>query len=103
MRKIFYAFTYKILFTLILITTLCKLVIYEKMNLTNLEINKFKGKHQLDKWIVVTTINEPTEQVKFLSNIDQFQLLVVGDKKTNWSWNCQNAIFLNIVFSRAKK
>ena len=50
-----------------------------------------------EKWIVVTSINEPTEQIKFLANIDEFQLLVIGDRKTNMSWHWPNAIYLNII------
>ena len=49
-----------------------------------------------DKWIVVTTINEPTEQIGKLSKIKGFQLLVVGDKKTNQNWSYPNVIYLNI-------
>ncbi len=49
-----------------------------------------------EKWIVVTSVNEPTEQIKFLANIDEFQLLVIGDRKTNMSWHWSNTIYLNI-------
>ena len=71
--------------------------INEPMESTKKNDSFLKNQHkQHGKWIVVTTVNEPTDQIKFLSNIDQFQLLVVGDKKTNQSWNCKNATYLNI-------
>lgn len=39
-----------------------------------------------DKWIVVTTIQSPTEALKRLAQLDDWQLLVVGDKKTPTDW-----------------
>ena len=39
-----------------------------------------------DKWIVVTSIAAPTSDVKLLSKIPGWKLLVVGDKKTPSSW-----------------
>ena len=39
-----------------------------------------------DKWIVVTSIAAPTSDVKLLSRIPGWKLLVVGDKKTPKSW-----------------
>lgn len=49
------------------------------------------------KWIVVTSINEPTEQIKILSKIKEFQLLVVGDEKSKSKWTLENVIFLDII------
>ena len=49
-----------------------------------------------DKWIVVTTINKPTEQIKKLSSINGFQLVVVGDLKTDDSWSYDNTVFLSV-------
>ena len=56
--------------------------------------NKIEG--NLTKWIVVTSINEPTFQIKNLANINKFQLLVIGDKKSKTAWNEKNAIHLNL-------
>lgn len=39
-----------------------------------------------DKWIVVTSIAAPTSDVKLLSKIPGWKLLVVGDKKTPSPW-----------------
>ena len=41
-------------------------------------------------WIVVTSINEPNEQMKSLANIRNFKLLIIADKKsktTTAQWN----------------
>ena len=48
------------------------------------------------KWIVVTSINEPTLQIKNLARIKNFQLLVVGDKKSKNNWHCNNTIYLSL-------
>ena len=53
-----------------------------------------------NKWIVVTSINEPTEQIKVLSKINQFQLLVIGDKKSKPNWSCENVVYLDITKQR---
>jgi len=39
-----------------------------------------------DKWIVVTTINSPTEDVKKLAGIEGWKVVVVGDTKTPADW-----------------
>ena len=39
-----------------------------------------------DKWIVVTSIAQPTEQVKKLAVVEGWKLLVVGDSKTPKDW-----------------
>jgi hypothetical protein len=54
-----------------------------------------KSKPKLN-WIVVTSISEPTSQIKNLANIKDFQLVVIGDKKTNQNWNYNNTIYLSI-------
>ena len=53
-------------------------------------------KSKYDKWIVVTSINDPTEQIDTLSKIKGYQLLVVGDLKTDQNWSHGNVIYLNI-------
>jgi hypothetical protein len=88
-KKLFFIFLYAI----ILLTVINSLLKYQ----TEIESPKYRSNHNKhDKWIVVTSINAPTDQIKYLANIDQFQLLVVGDKKTNQSWHWKNVIFLNI-------
>ena len=39
-----------------------------------------------DKWIVVTSINSPTEDVKKLAAIEGWKVVVVGDTKTPADW-----------------
>jgi STELLO glycosyltransferases len=51
-----------------------------------------------EKWIVVTTIQYPTNAMKHLSNYastNGWKLLVIGDKKTPKDWYLDNAIFLS--------
>jgi hypothetical protein len=56
-----------------------------------------KIKSKSAKWIIVTSINEPTLQINRLSSVDDFQLLVVADSKTNQAWSHKNTIFLNLA------
>jgi hypothetical protein len=51
---------------------------------------------KIDKWIVVTTINQPTKQIKSLSKINGFQLLIVGDLKTDPTWSFNQTIYLGV-------
>ena len=39
-----------------------------------------------DKWIVITTINSPTADVKKLAGIEGWKVVVVGDTKTPADW-----------------
>ena len=49
-----------------------------------------------NKWIVVTTINYPTKALKKLSELDGWQLIVIGDKKTPLDWHLDNCIYLGV-------
>jgi len=49
-----------------------------------------------DKWIVITSINPPTEDVKKLSRLKGWKLLLVGDTKSPANWSYPNCIFLNV-------
>ncbi|XP_046863906.1 probable glycosyltransferase STELLO1 [Xenia sp. Carnegie-2017] len=49
-----------------------------------------------DKWIVVTSIAQPTEQVKKLAVVEGWKLLVVGDSKTPKDWSHPNVVFLSV-------
>ena len=42
--------------------------------------------HHKDKWIIVTTIQHPTPALKKLAALPDWQLLVIGDKKTPSDW-----------------
>ncbi|MHB8117587.1 MAG: STELLO glycosyltransferase family protein [Methanothrix sp.] len=48
------------------------------------------------KFIVITSIFPPTRSIDVLSSLDDWQVIVVGDKKTPSVWNCKNVIFLSI-------
>ena len=39
-----------------------------------------------DKWIVITTVNPPTEDVKKLAAVEGWKVVVVGDTKTPADW-----------------
>ena len=39
-----------------------------------------------EKWIVLTTINTPTADVKKLAGIEGWKVVVVGDTKTPADW-----------------
>ena len=39
-----------------------------------------------DKWIVLTTVNSPTADVKKLAGIERWKVVVVGDTKTPSDW-----------------
>jgi len=39
-----------------------------------------------EKWIVLTTINAPTDDVKTLADIEGWKVVVVGDTKTPADW-----------------
>lgn len=46
--------------------------------------------------IVITTINSPTEAVKKFAENENYNLIVVGDRKTKDKWECPPANFLPI-------
>lgn len=51
------------------------------------------------KFIVITTINYPTEAVKKFANIKDSNLVVVGDLKTPKDWKCANSHFISVESS----
>lgn len=46
------------------------------------------------KFIVITTIQDPTEAVRAFARLKHWQLVVVGDKKTPAGWQCEKAVYL---------
>ena len=46
--------------------------------------------------IVITTIYEPTEAVIEFSKKGNYQLIVVGDRKTPANWRCENTQYLSV-------
>jgi Protein of unknown function, DUF288. len=62
----------------------------------NLLFQVLYGDNHLDKWIVVTTINYPSAALKKLASLKDWQLVVVGDRKTPKDWQLENCEFLSI-------
>lgn len=48
------------------------------------------------KFVIITTINEPSESIFEFCKWEDWQVIVVGDRKTPANWNCGNAIYLSI-------
>jgi len=103
-----YSLDYKFVFTVIILISITSIFYYLieqktfgaenfpqriKSTINKSSIKKIKS----SKWIIVTSINEPTLQINRLSSVDDFQLLVVADSKTNQAWSHKNTIFLNLA------
>ncbi|MDC3113103.1 hypothetical protein OA415_05925 [Pelagibacteraceae bacterium] len=48
-----------------------------------------------NKYIITTTINNPTEAIHKFDNMSDWKLIVVGDKKTPLNYNLKNGIYLS--------
>lgn len=48
-----------------------------------------------NKFIISTTINSPTEAIKRFDNMNDWKLIVVGDKKTPKNFKLKNGIYLS--------
>lgn len=63
-------------------------------------VEKYDTNIKFDKWIVITTVNYPTSAVRRYSQMNDWRLIVVGDRKTPKDWqykeNLTNCIFLSI-------
>lgn len=49
-----------------------------------------------DKWIVITTVSPPTDDVKKLAALEGWKVVVVGDLKTPKDWNHTNCVYLSV-------
>lgn len=49
---------------------------------------------KMSKYIVITTINQPSEAVRRFSELPDYRVVVVGDRKTPAEWYCENVDFL---------
>lgn len=49
----------------------------------------------MKKFIVITSIFSPTEAVKKFAKLKDWQLIIVGDKKTPKDWKLHNAIYIS--------
>lgn len=50
----------------------------------------------MKKYIVITSIFEPTEAVREFSKRNEYQLIVVGDKKTPQEWHYEGADYISV-------
>ncbi|HEY4196724.1 MAG TPA: STELLO glycosyltransferase family protein [Mucilaginibacter sp.] len=50
----------------------------------------------MTKAIIITSIFEPTEAVKKFAQLQGYQLIVVGDRKTPKAWQCERVIYLAV-------
>lgn len=50
----------------------------------------------MKKFIVITSIFEPTNAVKKFAELKDYQLIVVGDKKTPHNWHCNNVKYISV-------
>ena len=50
----------------------------------------------MKKFIVITSIFKPTEAIEAFSELKDYHLIVVGDKKTPAGWQYENTTFLNV-------
>lgn len=48
------------------------------------------------KFVVITTISEPTESIAKFASLKGWQLIVVGDKKTPKGWKYSDVIYLSV-------
>jgi hypothetical protein len=51
----------------------------------------------MSKSIVITSIFNPTEAVVSFSKMENYQLIVVGDKKTPVDWECNNVDYISVA------
>ncbi|CAB04496.7 Glycosyltransferase [Caenorhabditis elegans] len=62
--------------------------------------NEFPTIKAGNRWIVVTSVSPPTEDVKRLAAIEDWNLVVVGDTKTPLDWQLENVHFLSVVYQK---
>ncbi|KAF9926146.1 hypothetical protein BGZ67_008252, partial [Mortierella alpina] len=61
----------------------------------NEELDK-KRKTVGKNWIVVTTINQPTDAMDLLCNLEGWNAVVVADKKSPKEWTCGSCVYLSV-------
>lgn len=50
----------------------------------------------MKKYIIITSIFKPTEAVEKFSRNEDYQLIVVGDKKSPENWECDGVEYLSV-------
>ena len=51
----------------------------------------------MKKTIVITSIFEPTEAIFAFAKMNDYQLIVIGDKKTPEDWHCNNVDYISVI------
>src|SRR5689334_6554615 len=68
-----------------------------KFHTVNCSNFRHRKEFKSNKWIVVTTIAAPSEQIKYLASLSDWQVLIVADTKTPRNkWSSERIIFLSI-------
>ncbi len=49
----------------------------------------------MEKFVVITSIFPPTEAIQKFAELDDWKVIVVGDKKTSADWSCPGVIYLS--------
>lgn len=49
----------------------------------------------MKKFVIITSINKPTKAIVEFSRLNDWNLIVVGDKKTPEGWNYKNVVYLS--------
>ncbi|KAF8950051.1 hypothetical protein BGZ52_003934 [Haplosporangium bisporale] len=49
-----------------------------------------------ENWIVVTTINQPTDAMDLLCNLEGWNVVVVADTKSPTDWTCGSCVYLSV-------
>ena len=54
-----------------------------------------------EKWIVITTIHDPSEPIKRMLNFKEWNMVIIGDRKTPATWdsfiNSSSLVFLSLI------
>eukprot|EP00081_Caenorhabditis_elegans_P013959 NP_493110.2 Uncharacterized protein CELE_F56H6.9 [Caenorhabditis elegans] len=64
------------------------------------EFGEFPPLKKGNRWIVVTSVSQPTEDVKRLAAIEDWNLVVVADTKTPLDWKLENVHFLSVAYQK---
>ena len=75
---------------------IARIYITSLKNISNVTVINERKILKHDKWIVVTTINNPTKQLNKLSSENGFKLAAVADLKTNLTWFLKEAVYLDV-------
>ena len=49
-----------------------------------------------NRFIIITTINKPTEAVRKYSRWKNWNVVVVGDRKSPADWQCEGVTYFNV-------